>query len=67
MQRESRDDAIDCIQQEKPDLVLLDLSLPGFDGLSVCREIRAEYTGIIVMMTARVDEVLCLESGPTTT
>ncbi|HVQ18365.1 MAG TPA: MtrAB system response regulator MtrA [Actinomycetes bacterium] len=49
-----------------PDLVLLDLMLPGKDGIEVCREIRAESGVPIVMLTAKsdtVDVVLGLESG----
>jgi two-component system response regulator MtrA len=49
-----------------PDLVLLDLMLPGKDGIEVCREIRAESGLPIVMLTAKgdtVDVVLGLESG----
>src|SRR5690606_31475868 len=50
----------------RPDLVLLDLMLPGRDGIDVCREIRAESGVPIVMLTARgdtLDVVLGLESG----
>ena len=50
----------------KPDLVLLDLMLPGQDGIEVCRAIRAESGVPIVMLTAKsdtVDVVLGLESG----
>jgi two-component system response regulator MtrA len=49
-----------------PDLVLLDLMLPGVDGIDICRAIRAESGTPIVMLTARtdtVDVVLGLESG----
>jgi two-component system, OmpR family, response regulator MtrA len=50
----------------QPDLVLLDVMLPGLDGLAVCREIRRESTVPIVMLTARgdtVDVVRGLEAG----
>ena len=50
----------------KPDLILLDLMLPGSDGIDVCRQIRAESGVPIVMLTAKtdtVDVVLGLESG----
>ena len=39
-----------------PDLVVLDLMLPGLDGLEICRELRAESDVPIVMLTARVEE-----------
>ena len=50
----------------RPDLVLLDLMLPGKDGIDVCKEIRAESGVPIVMLTAKgdtVDVVVGLESG----
>ncbi len=43
-------------EREKPDLVLLDLNLPGLDGLDVAREIRRKGNTPIIMVTARVDE-----------
>ncbi len=58
--------AIAYILQARPDLVVLDLMLPGADGLEVCREIRGEYHKPILMLTARtddVDQVLGLEMG----
>ncbi len=50
----------------QPDLVILDLMLPGEDGLSICRRARPEYAGPILMLTARtddMDQVLGLEMG----
>jgi DNA-binding response OmpR family regulator len=47
---------IDKYRREKPDLIILDLMLPGIDGLDVCREIRRESTTPIIMLTARVEE-----------
>ncbi len=41
---------------EKPDLVVLDLMLPGMDGLDVCRELRRDGNTPIIMLTARVEE-----------
>jgi two-component system response regulator MtrA len=58
--------ALAAFRRERPDLVLLDLMLPGTDGVEVCRQIRAESGVPIVMLTARsdtVDVVLGLESG----
>ena len=54
------------ILQEQPDLVILDLMLPGEDGLSICRKVRGHYDGPILMLTARtddMDQVLGLEMG----
>ncbi len=54
------------ILREQPDLVVLDLMLPGEDGLSICRKVRPSYHGPILMLTARsddMDQVLGLEMG----
>ena len=62
--------ALEAFHQTRPDLVLLDVMLPGKDGIEVCRAIRAESGVPIVMLTAKtdtVDVVLGLESVPTTT
>ena len=53
-------------QETKPDLILLDLMLPGIDGIEVCKQIRSESGVPIVMLTARgdtLDIVKGLESG----
>lgn len=58
--------AIPALRELKPDLVLLDLMLPGMNGIDVCKGIRAESGVPIVMLTAKtdtVDVVLGLESG----
>ena len=47
---------IQLFRESQPDLVLLDLMLPGVDGLEVCRTLRAESNVPIVMLTARVEE-----------
>ncbi|MCA5894640.1 response regulator transcription factor [Isoptericola sp. NEAU-Y5] len=60
------DSALAAFRDEQPDLVLLDLMLPGKDGIEVAREIRAESGTPIIMLTAKtdtVDVVLGLESG----
>ncbi len=60
------DRALPAFRATKPDLVLLDLMLPGTDGIDVCRQIRAESGVPIVMLTAKtdtVDIVVGLESG----
>ncbi|MFK3799622.1 MULTISPECIES: response regulator [unclassified Pseudomonas] len=48
--------AVKRIVDEQPDLVILDLMLPGEDGLSVCRNVRGQYGGPILMLTARTDD-----------
>ncbi len=48
--------ALTAFRHEKPDLVVLDLSLPGLDGLDVTRTIRKESAVPIIMLTARVEE-----------
>ncbi|MCE0782605.1 response regulator transcription factor [Pseudomonas sp. NMI542_15] len=45
------------IVDSQPDLVILDLMLPGEDGLSICRRVRNQYPGPILMLTARSDEL----------
>jgi two-component system response regulator MtrA len=58
--------ALEAFRDARPDLVLLDLMLPGRDGIDVCRLIRAESGVPIVMLTAKsdtVDVVVGLESG----
>lgn len=58
--------AIDRIINDQPDLVVLDVMLPGVDGLTVCRKVRGKFTNPILMLTARtddVDQVLGLEMG----
>ncbi len=60
------DEAIEAINNEQPDLVVLDLMLPEIDGLSICRQVRDTYKGSIVMLTALdedIDEVTGLEVG----
>ena len=54
------------ILDESPDMVILDLMLPGLDGLEVCKRVRPQYTGPIMMLTARdedIDQVVGLEIG----
>src|SRR5690349_7302643 len=48
--------AVEAHAEHAPDLVLLDVMLPGFDGLEVCRRIQAERPTPVLMLTARDDE-----------
>ena len=60
------DTATARILGENPDLVILDIMLPGKDGITVCREVRPQYAGPILMLTAlneETDEVVGLEVG----
>lgn len=60
------DAAEERIVREAPDLVILDVMLPGKDGFEVCKAVRDKYAGIILMLTARdedYDQILGLELG----
>jgi len=60
------DQALEAFHRHRPDVVLLDLMLPGIDGIEVCRQIRRESGVPIVMLTAKgdtIDVVTGLESG----
>ncbi len=60
------DEALEVVEREAVDLVVLDIMLPGLDGLEVCKRIRAHRTIPIIMVSARgeeLDKVLGLELG----
>lgn len=62
----SGEEGIDMILEVQPDLVILDLMLPGANGLDVCRRVRTAYSGAILMLTAsqsEADHVAGLELG----
>ena len=50
-------DAVPAFEQHEPDLILLDLMLPGMNGVDICRAIRRESSVPIVMLTAKTDTV----------
>ena len=60
------DQVVEQVLRESPDLLILDLGLPGEDGLSICRQLRPAYPNPILILTARdndIDQVLGLELG----
>ncbi|SMO68344.1 response regulator YycF [Melghirimyces algeriensis] len=60
------EEAIKRVMESPPDLILLDLMLPGADGIEVCRQVRQKYQMPIIMLTAKdseIDKVLGLEIG----
>jgi DNA-binding response OmpR family regulator len=60
------DQVAEYVERDNPDLVILDLGLPGEDGFTVCRQLRPGYTNPILILTARdndIDHVLGLELG----
>ena len=59
-------EALAVIDSMQPELIILDVMLPGVDGLSICQQIRSRFQGYIMMLTARtddIDQVLGLEMG----
>ncbi len=50
-------DAIKCISQERLDLAILDIMLPGISGLEICRKIRESHTFPVIMLTAKGEEM----------
>jgi DNA-binding response OmpR family regulator len=49
--------ALDLARQERPDLLVLDIMLPGIDGLEVCRQLRTFSDAYVLMLTARTEEI----------
>ena len=59
-------EAIDMVLRERPDLILLDVNMPGMTGLETCSKIRLSYEGPIIMVTVRnseQDKVVALDAG----
>jgi len=54
---ERGDQVVPQVKKNPPDLILLDVMLPGMDGMEVCREIRKFSTVPIIMVTARIEEI----------
>jgi len=60
------EDAVESVRKNKPDLVLLDVNMPGMGGIEACREIRRSSDAPIIMLTVRNaerDKVLALDAG----
>ncbi len=60
------DEGLNIIKKSTPDIVILDVMLPGMDGFEVCRKIRKKYSVPIIMLTARgdvTDRIVGLEIG----
>jgi two-component system response regulator BaeR len=63
---ERGDGVVDWVRAQAPDVILLDVGLPGVDGLTICRELRRFSTVPVIMLSARVEEIdrlLGLELG----
>src|SRR5260370_1916805 len=50
------EEAVDAVRKDKPDLVLLDVNMPGIGGIAACREIRESSEAPIIMLTVRDPE-----------
>src|SRR5260370_12891965 len=58
-------EAIDMVIRERPNLILLDVNMPGMSGLEACSKIRLSYEGPIIMVTVRnseQDEIVALDA-----
>ncbi|RTZ17893.1 response regulator [Vibrio aquaticus] len=63
---ENSDGVVSAVIAQQPNLLILDLMLPGDDGLTICRQIRSDYSGKVLMLTASDDDfdhVAALEIG----
>jgi two-component system KDP operon response regulator KdpE len=60
------EEAIEMVMRDRPDLILLDVNMPGMSGFEVCSKIRLSFSGPIIMVTVRNsehDKILALDSG----
>ena len=60
------EEAVEAVRKQKPELVLLDVNMPGIGGIAACREIRKSSDAPIIMLTVRNaerDKVLALDAG----
>src|SRR5207245_10349123 len=66
MEAKTGEEAVEALRKEKPDLVLLDVNMPGIGGIEACREIRRASEAPIIMLTVRNagrEKVLALDAG----
>ncbi len=66
LEAKNGEEALEMIRKERPELVLLDVNMPGMSGLEVCREIRDQSDIAIIMLTVRNtehDKVMALDAG----
>ena len=66
LEARSGEEALELMQKERPELVLLDVNMPGMGGLAACREIRDRSDAAIIMLTVRnteKDKVMALDAG----
>jgi two-component system, OmpR family, KDP operon response regulator KdpE len=63
---EDGEQAIDLAIDHNPDMIILDISMPGLDGIEVCRELRSWYTGPILVLSVKAgdaDKITALDTG----
>jgi two-component system KDP operon response regulator KdpE len=66
VEAKSGEEAVQAVLQEHPDLILLDVNMPGMNGLEACSKIRLSFDGPIIMVTVRnseQDKISALDSG----
>lgn len=66
LEAENGKEALERVEADRPDILLLDVMMPVMDGLQVCEEVRRKYDIPIIMLTAKDDDddrILGLETG----